>query len=146
MKRFLIMLLVLCNIFTCMTCFAQDDIKVVIYGEQIEFDVSPMLINDRTMVPMRKIFETLGANVKWFEESETIIATKGSKIITMEIGLSSISVTDVVLGKSDTVTIDVPPQIVNDRTLVPIRAVSETLGKLVTWDDNTQTVYIDDIK
>lgn len=124
------------------TVFAADDIIVMINNEQVEFDVPPQIINDRTMVPMRKIFETLGADVEWHGESELIIATKDEDIIVMEIGEESFFVTNVISGETKNIILDSPPVIINDRTLVPVRAISESLGYIVEWNQETRTVLI----
>lgn len=125
-----------------MVVFAEKDVTVKLFGETLEFDVKPQLVNSRTMVPMRKIYESLGAKVDWVEEAQLILATYKTNIITMEIGKSEFSVTNVISGETKNVLLDVPPQIVNSRTLVPVRAVSEVLEKKVEWDDETYTVFI----
>lgn len=125
-----------------MTALADDDIKVIINDQVIEFDVPPQIIEERTMVPMRKIFETLGAKVEWVPEDRLILASGGTKIIAMEIDSYSFSMTDLISGKTDIIELDVPPQIVSERTLVPVRAVSEALDKTVDWDEQTKSVII----
>lgn len=123
---------------------AADDISVIINGSKTDFDVPPQIIEDRTLVPMRKIFETLGAKVNWIGESNTIIAAKDENVIVMNIGSKTFSVTNVITAETKNIGLDVPPQVINDRTLVPIRAVSEALDKNVDWDNNTKTVTISD--
>ncbi|MGN0163070.1 MAG: copper amine oxidase N-terminal domain-containing protein [Candidatus Ornithomonoglobus sp.] len=123
--------------------YAEQDIQVIINDTPVEFEVSPQIIGERTMVPMRKIFETLGANVDWVPDAQIIIASSGIKIIAMEIGSCDISVTNVVSGETEVVELDVPPQIIDDYTLVPVRAVSESFDRTVTWDENAKTVAID---
>lgn len=115
---------------------AEMPIKVLLNGEELSFDVPPQLINDRTMVPMRKIFESMGATVEWEESTQTIYATKGDISITMQIDNTVIKV------NNEEITLDVPPQLVDSRTLVPVRAVAESLQAKVEWDDPNQTVII----
>ena len=124
------------------TAFAEKNITVTIDNMLIEFDVQPMLINDRTMVPLRKIFEKLGAEVEWYDESQLVLATKNEVVIAMEIDKPSISVTNVLEGKTDVIELDVAPMLVDSRTLVPVRAISECLGYSVDWIDETNTVVI----
>lgn len=145
MKKFLITVLCFITAFSCVS-FADSGVNVIINGNKTEFDVPPKIINNRTMVPMRKIFETLGANVEWVSEAQLIIATKGIKIIAMEIGQNSFSITDITTGVTETVELDVPPQIVDSRTLVPVRAISEALDMNVGWEAETQTVIINNIQ
>ena len=124
------------------TAFADDDIDVIIDGEHIYFDVQPCIMEDRTMVPMRKIFEELGSTVEWVSDANLIIATKDINIIAMEIGVNTISITDIKDGQTIEVNLDVPPVIIEDRTLVPLRAVAEVFGYEVIWDDESHTVII----
>jgi len=114
----------------------DEGIKVLLNGTKLTFDVPPQLINGRTMVPMRKIFEEMGAQVEWDNDTQTVTATKDDIIIIMKINNVVISV------KGEEITLDVPPQLVDGRTLVPVRAVVEGLGADVQWDGMTQTVII----
>lgn len=125
--------------------FAERAVTVTINGELIVFDEPARLINARTMVPMRKIYETLGAAVQWVNEAQLIIATFKTSIIAMEIGKKNFDVTELLTGTTKTIELDVPPQVVGvGTTLVPVRAISEALGKTVEWDDKTSTVIITD--
>lgn len=128
------------------TVFADDRVvTVTINGEVIQFDEPARLIDARTMVPMRKIYETLGATVQWVDEAQLIIATFKTSIIAMEIGRKSFDITELLTGETRTIELDVPPQVVGiGTTLVPVRAISEALGKNVDWDDKTSTVIITD--
>ena len=121
--------------------FAADEVFVKIDGKDLQTDVPAQIIDDRTMVPMRAIFETLGANVQWAADLQAILATKGAKIIVMKIGVKALAST-VIGGESRTTELDVAPQIVDDRTLVPVRAISEALDCTVDWDGEARTVII----
>lgn len=143
MKRisaFCLALLLLCAL---VLPVGATEVTVLINGTEPEFDVPPCIIGDRTMVPMRAVFTALGASVEWVEEQQLVLATHGVKIIAMRIGAYSFTVTDALTGVSETVALDVPAQIVNDRTLIPLRAVSTALGKTVSWDGTISTAYID---
>jgi hypothetical protein len=109
---------------------------VKLNGEDLAFDVPPQLINDRTMVPMRKIFESLGAEVEWDGDTQTITASQNDSIIIMQIDNVVMKINE------EEVTLDVPPQLVDNKTLVPVRAVAEGLNADVDWNDVTQTVII----
>ena len=115
---------------------AEQGIKVVLNGTELSFEVPPQIIGGRTMVPMRRIFEALGAEIEWAGDSQTITAVKNDIVIIMQINNNAMKVN----GRE--ITLDVPPQVVNDRTLVPVRAVAEGLNAEVTWDVETQTVRI----
>ncbi len=120
-----------------MKAAASDEISVLLNGTKVEFDQPPILQNGRTLVPMRAIFEALGYEVYWDEYYEQIDVYDGDEdIMTLWIGVRAI------LMPPRTIEIDVPPMLVNDRTLVPVRAISEGLGAEVDWNDYSQTVII----
>lgn len=113
-----------------------DNATMNVGGTDKALDVPPMIINDRTMVPLRAIFEALGADVQWDGDTRTITGKKGDTTITMQID-------NLTMTKNGAESaLDTPPQIVNDRTLVPVRAISESFGCDVAWDGNTRTVTI----
>ena len=122
---------------------AQNDITVTIDGVKIDFnDVPPQIVEGRTLVPMRKIFESLGAEVTWIDSTRSIVAVKGTTVIGMTIDSDKMTVTNLVTSESKNVILDVPAVIVDSRTMVPARAISESLGLKVEWDNNTRTVKI----
>lgn len=113
---------------------AAQEISVFCNGEKIEFDVPPVMENDRVLVPFRKIFEAMGAAVTWQEP-----------VATAEFNGNQIQVTldRYVMQKNGVyIFLDVPPRLYADRTLVPVRAVAEGLGAVVEWQEDTQTVTI----
>lgn len=118
---------------------AEDQqIKVEVDSQQMTFtDQQPVMKNDRVMVPMRAIFEYLGALVDWKSETETVTAKKGDIRVSLKIGSTAVK-------KNNTdMTLDVPAQVINDRTMVPLRFVSEALGAQVVWSEakNTAEIY-----
>lgn len=115
---------------------ATDYIPVQLNGKPVSFDVQPMIENDRVLVPMRAIFEALGARITWTEETQTVTASGNYKQISLQIGSREMYV------NSKVVLLDVPAQVVNGRTMVPIRAVSEGMGAKVEWDKTSNTVLI----
>ena len=112
------------------------NISVYLNGEKIEFDVQPQIINGRTMVPMRKIFEQLGATVEWEQTTKTITGKKEDTTIVMQINNNELSVND------NTSTLDVAPIVIDGRTLVPVRAIAESFGIDVLWYGDIKTVAI----
>lgn len=143
MKRIICLILIF-FIFPLSAFSAEPIVTVNLNGNVIEFDVPPKLISGRTMVPMRKIYEALGARVEWVEEAQLIVAFYDTDIISMEIGETEFYVTDLVSGETETIYLDVAPFIENEKTFVPVRAVSEVFDKKVEWDDKTYTVIIND--
>lgn len=129
------------------TSVSADEIIVELDENPIEFDVKPEIIDGRTMVPLRKIFEEIGATVKWDNDTQTVSARKNKKTVTLSIGSADLQIDK---GDTDeegnpiyeTVTLEVPAQIVSGRTLVPARAISESFGLDVDWDGDNRKVTI----
>lgn len=116
----------------------NSDIQVFLNGQKISFDVPPMIINDFTMVPMRAIFEALGYEVEWDDANKSITAINSENTIFMKLLSNEMKYNDT------TITLNVPPISIDDRTLVPVRAISETSGYNVSWDGINKTVIIED--
>ncbi len=114
----------------------QSQVKITIDEQAVTFDVPPFIEQNRTFVPVRAIFEALGAEVSWDGTTKTVTAQKDGTTVTLVIGKKEITVNG--MGK----TLDIAPQIVHDRTLVPARAVSEAFGYNVGWDGESKTVLI----
>ena len=124
------------------TCAYARDISVTINGEPLVTDVAPTIVNDRTMLPMRAIFEALGAEVEWVGEDSLIFATKGTSLITMKIGMPKMNVQKIDAEAPIIVDLDTAPYIQDDRTMVPVRAIAEAFEAEVDWVDETSTVVI----
>ncbi len=114
----------------------NHQLKVLLDGTELSFDQPPIKENDRVMVPIRTIFEALGYTVDWYDDTQTAVAQKGSNTITVRINNPEISYS------GGTYLCDVSPKIVSDRTLVPVRAISECAGCIVNWDEATNTVLL----
>lgn len=142
MKKIICLILVFSILSFSAVGLAQNEITVLLDGEKIEFDVLPQIINDRTMVPMRAIFEALGCSVDWVEESRLVIATYNELIILMMIDMPNMIVKNIVTGEEKIVELDSPPVIIDNRTLAPARAISEAIGCTVDWIPETSTVTI----
>ena len=128
------------------TALAKD-VNIVIDGEKLNLDVAPQIIDGRVMVPIRGVLENLGALVKWDDETQTVSARKSSKTVSLEIGSNDVTLdkgetNDDGSAKTETIQTDVAAQLVSDRTLVPLRVISETMGYSVDWNDETYTVSI----
>jgi hypothetical protein len=109
---------------------------VVLDGRQMEFDVPPTIEDGRTLVPLRAIFEGLGAAVEWDGETRTVTATRESDRIQLQIGSRS------AYRNGLPVNLDVPAKIIDGRTMVPLRFVSESLGAEVNWNGVTRVITI----
>lgn len=115
---------------------SADGIKVSLNGGLLEFDVLPTTVNDRTMVPLRAIFEALSASVDWNEETKTVTSKKGNTTVKLTVDSNEMTV------NNKTITLDSPATVVDNRTLVPVRAVSEAFDINVDWDENNSLVIL----
>lgn len=146
---FLTISILIVSICTVAVVFANDNIIVQLNGEEIVFTdsngnkVPPQIMNGRTMVPMRKIFESLGASVEWDGANKVVTGIKGDTQIKLQIG-NNIA-TKTVFGKTENIKLDVSPVIVNERTLVPVRFIAESLDQKVGWDAKKRAVIIIDV-
>lgn len=114
-------------------------IYLYVNGREITPDVPPIIINDRTLVPIRFITQALGGEITWDESTYTV----GVKLEKNTLVLKIDSHQAVLNGKTIEMNRqDPPPKIVNDRTMVPIRFVSENMGYHVSFDDNLRQVHI----
>ena len=129
-------LLVMFALFAASAVYAQNDIGVMVDNEEVTFDQPPVILNDRTLVPIRAVFEKAGATVDWNGDTHTAIITGKGHIVQIGVG-NSYMFKD---GKS--IPLDVPATVINDRTLIPVRAISEAMDFGVTWNGYKRTVLI----
>lgn len=130
---FVLVLSLLC---VCILVFASDDITLVVNNEIVSCDVPPIISNDRTLVPVRVLFEHLDADVYWDPVLRQVVVAADGKIMIFNIDSKIMYLND------QSYTLDAAPIIKDDRTMVPIRFVSENLGYDVDWDGDNRTVYV----
>ena len=112
-------------------------ISVTVDGDPVAFTTTnPRYVNGRVLVPLRGVFEQMGAFVQWHPETRTVTANKANKDVKLQIG----SPTAYVDGQA--MTLDVPPQIMAGSTMVPLRFLSESLGADVQWINQQNLVAI----
>lgn len=117
-------------------------VNVLYNGKRISFGdqgQNPVIENGRTLVPLRAIFETMGATVGWDAATSTVTATRGSTTIKLTLGSKTLYKNGVAAA-----TLDVPAKTLNSRTVVPARAVAEAFGATVGWNAAGQIVTIDE--
>ena len=116
----------------------ENGIGIIVNGTALEFEegAEPKIVDDRTMVPLRAIFEALNVQVNWDGNTKTVTATGRDRQVILTIGQKDITV------NGTKTEIDVPAMIINDRTMVPVRAVAQSLGCTVDWNADTRTVVI----
>lgn len=115
---------------------AEQEITVLLNGAKVDFDVAPILENDRTLVPLRAIFEALDMTVSY--DSGEIAAEKEGMAVVLTVD------SDIAYINGEQSVLDVPSRIVDDRTLVPLRFIGEAMDFVVVYDDASKTVTIDD--
>jgi len=123
----------------CLTFAAFGDtnnVTVYVDNEKVEFDVNPLIENGRTLVPLRGVFEKLGANVDWNKNILEVVIKDENNEIEMILG------NDKVMVNGEIKDIDVPTKMISSRTFAPLRFISENLGHDVRWDGSTNSVYI----
>lgn len=112
-------------------------VRVRVNGQRVFFQgPGPRRENGRVMVPLRGVFERLGARVAWDDASQTVMADRGDMDIRLTIG------NDWAMVNDRRVPMDEPANIYNGSTFVPLRFVSEALGAQVTWDGDRNAVDI----
>ncbi len=112
-------------------------IRVRVNGTPVIFDAPPVIVDDRTLVPLRAIFEALGADVTWEETTRTVLAAGRGKEISLRIDSSEMTV------NGEQKRLDVPAQLIADRTMVPVRAISEAFDCEVFWNEADRTVIVE---
>ena len=127
------LILILC--FT-VTAFAQDVIKVYVDNERVDFDVAPFIEKGRTLIPLRGVFEKLGAKVDWNKNLLEVVIKDENNEIEMILGKDKVMVNGIIKD------IDVPTKMINSRTFAPLRFVAENLGHTVRWEESTNSIYI----
>ncbi len=117
--------------------YQAESIAIEVNGATLSIeDMPPISLYDRTMVPARAVFEAMGAEVAWNEATQEVYIRKDKDIIVLQVDQTTASKNGVAF------TMDVPAKVINERTMIPVRAVSEALGCSVNWDETTRTVSI----
>ena len=115
---------------------AAGEPEVYLDGQALYFDVDPVIENNHTLVPLRGIFEAMGANLTWDQESQTATAVNGDTTVVLTLGSTS----PMINGQVQ--TLDIPAQVVNQHILAPLRFVGEAFGGAVSWDQAANRIDI----
>jgi len=128
---------------------AAGGIAVLLNGGQRSYNPAPQIINDRVLVPMRAIFEDLGAEVSWDPSSRTAMAFKNGRYVSVQIGSQVGTTADAArvngeyqLSNIQSLNLEAAPTIIKNSTMLPLRFVSESLGARVEWVGASQQVLI----
>jgi len=129
----LFILILLLTIGLTGTAFAGP--AIVMDGQPVALSVNPLIENGRTLVPLRDISEQLDFAVAWDDSTRTVTASKDNIIVTLVIDGSAAK-------NGEEIALEVPAQIISDRTMVPLRFLSEAFNVVVRWDDASQTITL----
>jgi hypothetical protein len=120
------------------TAFAQD-ITVTLNGNIVDFpNQQPTIVDGRTLIPLRGVFDNMGYSIDWDGDTKTVTLEKDGSRISIQIGEAALYI------DGSPVTIDVPAQIINGSTMIPMRAVADATGAKVLWDGDTKIATIVD--
>jgi len=115
---------------------SHEPVTLYLEGIPLIFDVEPLIVEGRTMVPLRGIFSVVGAKVDWDDKERMITISSAGRTIILKIGDSTAWV------NGHAVTLDTCARIVGNRTVVPLRFIGETLGLVVDWDGKMKTINL----
>ena len=116
---------------------ANEEIKVVVNGQPIEFiDQGPVIVDGRTLVPVRGVFEELNFDITWHGDIRQAVLRGDAGVIVITIDSSTFNTNGI------NYTLDVPAQIIGGRTMLPLRAVLESVGYTLDWEEATRTVLV----
>lgn len=116
--------------------YSADPITLIINGKTIESKMSPIIIDSRTLVPARAVFEELGATVSWVEETQKIFISLEENLILLTVNSNEANI------NGEIKVVEVPPKIVNDSTMIPLRFVAEALNFDISWNGNERIASI----
>ncbi len=142
-KNFIALLLLLFFAFNIlalilpMMVHGEDNITIMFDNKELTSDVSPVIYNDRVLVPVRMIFEEMGADVGWEAKERRVTIQNGKDTFIFHID------SPVVFVNNERHQLDTRALIISDRTFIPLRFLAEKSGMKVEWKDKTRTVVID---
>lgn len=117
--------------------FCRDyPVLLQVDGAAVEADVPPVIVKERTLIPARAVFESMGADVTWDEAARLVEISMGATDVKLTIDSSTAFV------NGANVEMEVPAMIINDRTMIPVRFVAEALSCGIDWDGQTRTVIL----
>jgi raffinose/stachyose/melibiose transport system substrate-binding protein len=148
MKKWIFLFLIaVLMLTTILPVGAENDIQLNIFGELVTSDQPPVIVNDRTLVPVRVISEHLGYQVDWEPNAKLVQILSGNRMIILQIGkyesyIFKVNPSTNSFEVDEVKKMDVAPQIMNGRTMVPIRFVSEAFDLAVEWVGSERTVVV----
>jgi len=129
--------------------YADVEPTIKVDGRMVDFrnDQAPVIMNDRLYVPLRRVIEEMGASVSWDGEKKMVTVNSDNNVVVLYLTIDSTEITKytfttVINATKETLISDVAPVIMNDRTMLPIRIIAESIGATVEWDAETKLTTI----
>lgn len=119
---------------------AAAPVQIILDGRTLALNPPATIVEERTLVPMRALLEAMGATLTWHQDTYTVEAEKGDKYVRLKIDRRLACLEQ---DCSTAATLDVPARLINDRTFVPARFISQALGFRVSWDNDRRAVVIE---
>jgi len=138
-RKLIILPIVLFSLFFLGAIASAQEIEtpsVKINNVDVSFDVPPIIENGRTLVPLRKVFEVINANVLWTEKDQSVTVSKGNTSIVVTVGNNTAYV------NKNSIKMDIAPKIIDSRVYVPLRFILEALNAKVVWNDPKKEVLL----
>ena len=114
----------------------NDVVSVTVDNQAVEFDQNPVIIEGHTLVPVRAVFEKAGATVTWDQPTQTATITKDEYIVTIKYGESFL------YKNGQPIALEQPADVINNRTMIPVRAIAEAMDFAVTWDGHHSLILV----
>ncbi|MFZ5816133.1 MAG: stalk domain-containing protein [Bacillota bacterium] len=133
-------LALLAPLFPAPSTSAAAPVQVILDGKPLALNPAPVIQNSRTLVPLRGVFEAMGAIPHWDGESRTVEVTRGGRYVKLQIDRSLACLTP---SCTRAAMLDVPATLIENRTYVPVRFISQSLGVHVSWDEARRAVIVD---
>ncbi len=119
---------------------AAAPVQIVLDGRTLQLDPPATIVNDRTLIPVRGVFEAMGAKLTWDGETRTVEVMRGERYVRLRIDRRLACLNR---ACTEAATLDVPARIIQDRTFVPVRFIAQAMGAHVQWDGERRAVLID---
>ena len=138
MKKIISLLIALICLTSVFTVFAETPIKVSVNDAVVSMEFAPVIENDRTLVPVRPFINALGGSViMWDADTATAhLQSADGDILSLQVGTKKL------FKSSETIDLDVAAKIIDGNTMVPLRAICESLGYTVEWIAETREVKV----
>ena len=126
----------LCAAFAAGASAEEDVVTVLVDNVNVQFDQQPVILDGHTLVPARAVFEQAGATVTWDQPSQTATIAKDQYTVTIKYGDTAL------YRNGERIEIEMPAVMIEDRIMLPVRAISEAMDFAVTWDGHHSMVLV----